>query len=120
MKPEATAARYRPLPQTRSPALLTKGGPWWLELAALKTGENLELTAWGKNSLTLKKVVIGDHWVCSGQSNMEMDLGGCLGATEDIKAAHFPKTRRIRINHEQAGQPNREAPTATSWQVCRW
>jgi len=93
-------------------------GQWSLELAALKTGENLELTVKGKNSLTLKNVVVGDIWVCSGQSNMEMDLGGCMGAAEDIKAADLPKIRRIKINHEQAAQPDMEAPTATPWQVC--
>ena len=94
-----------------------KGG-WSLELAALKTGENLELTVKGNNSLTLKNVLVGDLWVCSGQSNMEMDLGGCLGAADDIKAADFPKIRRIKINHEQTAQPDPDAPTATPWQVC--
>ncbi|MGA2867493.1 MAG: sialate O-acetylesterase [Verrucomicrobiota bacterium] len=93
-------------------------GQWSLELAPFKTGENLELTVKGKNSLTLKNVVIGDLWVCSGQSNMEMDLGGCLGAAEDIKAADLPKIRRIKLNHGQAAQPDTDAPTATQWQVC--
>ena len=93
-------------------------GQWALELAALKTGENLELTVKGNNSLTLKNVVVGDIWVCSGQSNMEMDLGGCIGAAEDIKAADLPKIRRIKINHEQTAQPDLDAPTATQWQVC--
>jgi sialate O-acetylesterase len=91
---------------------------WSLELPALKTGENLELTVKGKNSLTLMNVIIGDIWVCSGQSNMEMDLGGCVGAAEDLKAADLPKIRRIKINHEQAAQPGMDAPTATPWQVC--
>jgi sialate O-acetylesterase len=93
-------------------------GQWSLELPAFKTGENLELTVKGKNSLTLKNLVVGDIWVCSGQSNMEMDLGGCVGAAEDIKAADLPKIRRIKINHEQAAQPEMDAPTATQWQIC--
>ncbi len=93
-------------------------GQWALELPALKTGENLELAVKGNNSLTLKNVVIGDLWVCSGQSNMEMDLNGCVGAAEDIKAANLPNIRRIKINHEQAAQPERDAPAATEWQVC--
>jgi len=93
-------------------------GQWSLELAALQTGENLELTVKGNNRLTLKNVVVGDIWVCSGQSNMEMDLGGCLGAAEDIQAADLPKIRRIKIHHVQAAQPGVDAPTATPWQVC--
>jgi len=91
---------------------------WAVELPAMKTGENLELSVAGKNSLTLKNVLLGDIWVCSGQSNMEMGLNGCLGFQDDLKAADLPKIRRIKINHEQSGMPQPEAPTATPWQVC--
>ena len=93
-------------------------GPWALTLPALKSGENLELLIKGKNSLTLKNVIMGDLWVCSGQSNMEMDLNGCLGRDDDLKTADLPKIRRIKINHEQAAQPKLDAPAATPWQVC--
>lgn len=93
-------------------------GKWKLELPALKEGESLELTVKGRNSLSLKNVIIGDIWVCSGQSNMEMSLGGCLGAAEDIKAAELSKIRRIKFNLVQHGEPQSDAPTATPWQVC--
>ena len=93
-------------------------GQWTAELPAMKSGENLELTVKGKNSLTLKNVLLGDIWVCSGQSNMEMGLNGCLGFQDDLNAADLPKIRRIKINHEQAGMPQPDAPTATPWQVC--
>ncbi|MEI7908262.1 MAG: sialate O-acetylesterase [Verrucomicrobiota bacterium] len=93
-------------------------GTWSLELPAVKAGENLELTVHGNNSLTLKNIIIGDLWVCSGQSNMEMTLGGCLGAADDIKTADLPKIRRIKFNHVQSATPESDAPTATPWQVC--
>lgn len=95
-----------------------KKGQWLVELPALKDGENLELTVKGTNGLTLKNILIGDIWICSGQSNMEMSLGGCLGSSDDIKAASLPKIRRIKFNHVQSGMPEAEAPTATPWQVC--
>ena len=93
-------------------------GQWALELPAIKAGENLELTVKGNNSLTLKNVLIGDIWVCSGQSNMEMGLNGCLGFQDDVKAADFPKIRRIKFHLVQSGQAESDAPTATPWQVC--
>ncbi|MEI7901866.1 MAG: sialate O-acetylesterase [bacterium] len=93
-------------------------GQWAVELPPMKAGENLELAVKGKNTLTLKNILVGDIWVCSGQSNMEMSLGGCLGDAEDIKAAELPKIRRIKFNHVVSGQPEPDAPTATSWQVC--
>jgi sialate O-acetylesterase len=93
-------------------------GQWALELPAVKGGETLDLTVQGNNSLTLKNVVTGDIWVCSGQSNMEMALRGCLGAAEDIKAADLPQIRRIKFSHAKSAQPEADAPTATPWQVC--
>jgi sialate O-acetylesterase len=93
-------------------------GEWSIELPALKTGENLELNVKGKNSRTLKNILIGDIWICSGQSNMEMALGGCLGAPEDIKAANHPKIRRIKIGRLKTGVTEADAPIASSWQSC--
>ena len=93
-------------------------GEWKLEMPALKAGENLELAVKGKNRLTLKNIIVGDIWVCSGQSNMEMALGPCLGAADDIKTADLPKIRRIKIDRVQVARPQADAPAATPWQVC--
>jgi sialate O-acetylesterase len=93
-------------------------GLWSLELPAVASGENLELTVMGRNTVTLKNIIMGDLWVCSGQSNMEMELGGCVGFQEDQKAANLPKIRRIKFNHTQSGQPEMVPPVATPWQVC--
>jgi len=94
-----------------------KNGLWSLELPAIKTGENLELTVKGKNTLTLKNVLIGDLWVCSGQSNMEMRLNGCLGSQDDVKVADLPKIRRIKFNQVTSGQPELDA-AVSPWEVC--
>ncbi len=93
-------------------------GGWMVELPAVKSGQDLELTVKGKNSVTLKNIIIGDIWVCSGQSNMEMALGNCLGGAEDIKEASLPLIRRIKFKHEVAAKPAADAPAATEWQVC--
>lgn len=93
-------------------------GAWKVELPALKEGDNLELTVKGKNSVTLKNIIVGDIWVCSGQSNMEWTLAQSLGAAEDIKAADLPKIRQIKFRQTKSDQPETDAPTATPWQVC--
>ena len=93
-------------------------GQWLVELPALKQGEKLELMVKGKNVIVLKNIIVGDVWLCSGQSNMELTLGGCQGAPEDCKAADLPSIRRIKFNHVQAGYPESDAPAATPWQVC--
>jgi sialate O-acetylesterase len=93
-------------------------GRWALELPPIKAGENLELTVKGNNTLALKNILIGDIWVCSGQSNMEMGLGGCLGGAEDIKAADLPKIRRIKFSRTSTPLAEADAPTAGPWQIC--
>lgn len=46
-------------------------GRWMVKLRAQQAGGPVELTVKGKNSLTLTDVVVGEVWLCSGQSNME-------------------------------------------------
>lgn len=95
-------------------------GDWKVELPAMKEGENLELTVKGKNPpITLKNIILGDIWVCSGQSNMEWTMKQrCLNFEEDAKDANFPKIRRIKFKHVQKPEPQPDAPAATPWQIC--
>lgn len=93
------------------------GGAWKVELPALKEGENLEMTITGKNSVTLKNIIVGDIWVCSGQSNMEWAMRQ-IPAAEDVKAADFPKIRHIKIRKTKSDRPAADAVTDTPWLVC--
>ncbi len=111
---EVTASLAGQSASTKADAL----GQWSLSLPPLKQGDNLEMTVKGRNSITLKNILVGDIWVCSGQSNMEMNLKGCLGSSDDIKAANLPKIRRIKFNHVQSGSPEAEAPIQGPWQLC--
>src|SRR4051812_28999786 len=45
-------------------------GKWMLKLAPLKAGGPLEMTIAGDNTITIKDVLVGEVWLCSGQSNM--------------------------------------------------
>ncbi|MEI6534552.1 MAG: sialate O-acetylesterase, partial [Verrucomicrobiaceae bacterium] len=67
-------------------------GKWMVKLDPLKTGEPGVLTVAGTNTLTLEDVLVGDVWLCSGQSNMEWTLNS-FKADEDIAKADFPKIR---------------------------
>ena len=53
-------------------------GKWTAKLPAMKTNATAQqLIITGKNTLTIQNVLVGDVWVCAGQSNMEMALGSC-------------------------------------------
>jgi sialate O-acetylesterase len=60
----------------------------------------------GSSTIELKDVLVGDVWLCSGQSNMEWKMAGCgaLGQ-DDIAGASFPLIRRIKFPHETAVDP---------------
>src|SRR3569623_2085081 len=49
-------------------------GAWKVALAKLPAGGPFELTVAGSNTLVLKDVLIGEVWLCSGQSNMNMPI----------------------------------------------
>ena len=51
-----------------------KAGKWRIDLAAEEAGGPYTLTVKGKNTISIGNILIGDVWVCSGQSNMEMKI----------------------------------------------
>ena len=103
------------------------GGHWRVDLLPVKdTAKPVTLTVQGKNSLTFTDVLIGDVWVCSGQSNMEFDLAGNLGsyhgfggasnADKAVPAANDPQMRLFIVRKKIALQP--ESDVVGAWQVC--
>ena len=56
----------------------------------MKTGGPVEMTVAGKNAITLKNVLIGEVWVCSGQSNMGFTFQQAYNAAEEGPKATYP------------------------------
>jgi sialate O-acetylesterase len=90
-------------------------GRWKVELGPLKAGGPSEMTVAGKNTLTLHNVVVGEVWICSGQSNMEMAVGnsphawgGVLNAEKEIAAGNYPMIRHFTVKKVVAGQPQKD------------
>lgn len=75
-----------------------KNGKWQLILPEQKAGGPYQLIISGKNSITIKDILFGDVWFCSGQSNMEhqMNLHDVTYAHE-IETANFPEIRQFLI-----------------------
>jgi len=97
-------------------AMADKAGSWSVKLDALKASTNsATLSITGKNKLTLNDVVIGDVWVCSGQSNMELLLGNC-GSKEDARKADYPLIRQFDVPSNYAGWQQTEIKG--NWVSC--
>lgn len=73
-------------------------GHWRLKLAPQTAGGPFTMHIEGKNRVALKEVLVGDVWLCAGQSNMEhsLQLHDSRYAA-DIAAAHYPQIRQFRV-----------------------
>lgn len=73
-------------------------GKWKVKLSTPKAGGPYQLTVKGSDKITLEDVLIGEVWLCSGQSNMEMPLKGynnqpVIGSNEVILNSTNPQIR---------------------------
>ncbi|MGI8772473.1 MAG: sialate O-acetylesterase [Acidobacteriaceae bacterium] len=89
-------------------------GQWSLYLPAEPAGGPYSLTLAGSNTITLADVLIGDVWVASGQSNMELPLEGFPGqaylknAAAEIAGANQPEIRLLQVEHTSSPLPMRD------------
>jgi sialate O-acetylesterase len=74
------------------------GGNWTVMLLPMKAGGPYAMDITGKNKITLKEILIGDVWFCSGQSNMvhQMNIHDVTYA-KDIAEANYPQIRHFWI-----------------------
>ncbi|MFW6114110.1 MAG: sialate O-acetylesterase [bacterium] len=92
-------------------------GRWLVELPAQKSGGPVSVTVKGTDSVTLQNVLIGEVWLCSGQSNMEWPVSRVKNAEEEIAAADHSRVRHIKIPHVPAAEPQENVPSK-GWEVC--
>ena len=88
-------------------------GNWSVMLAPLKAGGPYTMDIAGKNKITLKEILIGDVWICSGQSNMvhQMNIHDVTYA-KDIAEANYPQIRHFWIPTMTSLQgPQADLPT---------
>jgi sialate O-acetylesterase len=72
-------------------------GKWSVKLEPLTVGEPLTLVVEGKNRLERKDILVGEVWVCSGQSNMEMAVANSSNSDLELSAADHPNIRVITV-----------------------
>ena len=93
-------------------------GKWRLSLPAMPTSKDpLQMTVkCGLETIRYNDVLLGDAWLCSGQSNMGMRVGATKRAKEIAAAADHPQIRLFLVERNVAFQPASEAPG--KWVVC--
>ncbi len=95
----------------------TSDGHWRLILPAqAPSTQPAEMIVKGNNTLHVRDVLVGDVWLCAGQSNMEWIVGDSANAAEEIAAANFPLIRHFKIPHLVAARPQADLPG--EWVAC--
>lgn len=94
-----------------------KDGKWSVSLKPMKAGGPYEMTVKGKkNVVSYGNVLIGEVWLCSGQSNMEWLVSNSMNAAEEIAAADYPNIRCFTVQKAIAVEPQSEF--SGQWEVC--
>ena len=103
-------------------------GKWCVDLKPLKaSSEGRELVVTGSKTaapIKLEDVLVGEVWLCSGQSNMDFTVAktekfyfaGVLNEAEEVAAANHPRIRMFTGEWQKSHEP--EARVGGEWQVC--
>ena len=90
-------------------------GRWVVEVATGEAGGPFEMTIGGNNKIVYKNILVGEVWVCSGQSNMEWTVNGC-DKTDKERATSAPHNAMLRVfNVAKNPQANPLAYTKGNW-----
>ncbi len=91
---------------------------WEIKLPTPKAGGPYEITIRGYNQRKLSNVLIGEVWLCSGQSNMEWTARmGIDNAEEEVKNASHPNIRFFTVHHRTAATPQIDLES-DGWTAC--
>jgi sialate O-acetylesterase len=101
-----------------------KSGNWSVNLHPVPSGGPYELVVKSTaNSIILKNILVGDVWLCSGQSNMEMPVHSNLPVyvpvnnyEHEIEAANYPQIRFFTVEKNLSDKP--EADLNGTWRTC--
>lgn len=90
---------------------------WNLIIKTPEAGGPFEITIKGYNQITLKNILIGEVWLCSGQSNMEMNASwGIKNGEEEIKLANHPDIRFFNVPKLTSTTP--QDNLSANWEEC--
>lgn len=92
-------------------------GKWMVKLDVEKAGGPFELSITAKNKITIKNVLVGEVWICSGQSNMEFQVYKTMNSKAEINDSNYPMIRHFGVAQDLSGTP-KEDLKAGKWAVC--
>ena len=91
-------------------------GNWRVQLEPLATGDPLTMTVAGNTTVEVTDILVGEVWVCSGQSNMQMSVSSCWNSDIESAAADYPGIRLVTVGTPGTQTPLKDFPG--TWEPC--
>lgn len=104
----------------------SEGGRWEVFMQTPSAVANQTLTLKGDNEIIIRNILVGEVWLCSGQSNMEFPVAknpatkwktGMLNEAEEMKDADYPQIRLFHVEHQLSAGVEAE-DCKGEWLVC--
>lgn len=94
-----------------------KDGTWEIILSPIPYGGPYSLTVQGKeNSIKIENILIGDIWLCSGQSNMEWTVEQSANSKQEVQNANYPEIRALKVPKSIKNSP--QDNFNAQWGIC--
>ncbi len=97
-------------------AAADSAGKWSVKFAPVQAGGPYVLRVQGKNALERSDLLVGEVWLCSGQSNMAMTVSGVRDKDAEIAAANYPQIRLCTVARKTAKEPQDNCEAV--WRTC--
>jgi sialate O-acetylesterase len=92
-------------------------GAWQVQLEPMPAGGPFTMTIKGKNTVQFEDVLVGEVWICSGQSNMQWSVESAKDADLEVRAAKYPNIRLITVPNRGLQEPQKDFDGR--WVTCR-
>jgi len=91
-------------------------GEWKVVFPKMEAGGPYILTVTGSSTVQFDDVMVGEVWLCSGQSNMEMGIGMVNDGAAEIAAANYPEIRLLKVAKKWTPLPQDDIEG--TWKLC--
>lgn len=93
-------------------------GKWMVRFSPMEAGGPHQLTVSAKSgNLAIKDILIGEVWLCSGQSNMEWRVAQANNYLAEKQNADYPQIRHFFVDHEVTMTPQADLKSG-EWKIC--
>ncbi|MFZ5987177.1 MAG: sialate O-acetylesterase [Bacillota bacterium] len=102
-----------------STGVADQSGKWSVKIGPFPKGGPYQMTVTGSQTKTISDILFGEVWLCSGQSNMVMQLREAANGTTEVQNANYPNIRYFNVPHGYNSVPQDKFsyPDQCKWQV---